>query len=134
MESGNVLTAALVTAERSDHKTVTPFQLGTEWLTGGPKSRDFTSGDYTVELYKQHEHYQNALSSVTNKLKKIFLPNASNPDYGFPNELDGIEGVENTLKIIRLWLPVERQEFNVYLLGVSIACRIEVTANDIELE
>lgn len=70
MESGKVWTSALVTAKRLDHKTVTPFQLGVEWLTGGPKSRDFTSGDYTVELYKQHEHYQNALSNVTEKLKK----------------------------------------------------------------
>ena len=131
MESGNVLTAALVTAERSDHKTVTPFQLGTEWLTGGPKSRDFTSGDYTVELYKQHEHYQNALSSVTNKLKNL-PANASNPDYGFPYELDGIEGVGKYVKDYSTLATGGTTGSLMFTYLGSHSLWIEVTANDIE--
>ena len=131
MESGKVWTAALVTAKHPDHKTTIPFQLGVEWLTGGPKSRDFTSGDYTVELYKQHEHYQNALSDVTKKLK-THPTNAPNPDYGYPYELDGIEGVGKYVKDYSTLATGGTTGNLMFTYLGSHSLWIEVTANDIE--
>jgi RHS repeat-associated protein len=131
-ESGKIWTAALITAERSDHKNTTPFQLGVEWLTGkGPKSRDFTSGDQTVELYKQHDHYKNALSDVTGKLQSL-SPNSPLPDYGYPYQLKGIEGVGKYVQDYST-LATGGQTGNLMFtyLG-SHSLWIEVTANDVE--
>jgi len=131
-ENGKVWTAALITAKRSDHKNTAPFQLGVEWLTGkGPKSRDFTSGDYTVELYKQHEHYQKALSNVTNKLRNL-PANAPNPDYGYPYELDGIDGVGKYVTDYSTLATGGMTGNLMFTYLGSHSLWIEVTANDIE--
>ncbi len=129
-ESGKVWTAALITAERSDKKTVTPVQLGVEWLTGGVKSRDFTSGDYTVELYKQHQHYKNALSDVTGKLQNS--SNSSLPDYGYPYDLSGVEGVGKYVKDYSTLASGGQTGNLMFTYLGSHSLWIEVTANDVE--
>jgi hypothetical protein len=130
MESGKVWTAVLITAKRSDSKTITPFQIGVEWLTGGVKSREFTSGDYTVELYKQHEHYKNALSDVTDKLKNLHT-NAPLPDYGYPYKLSGVEGVGKYIKDYSTLATGGKTGNLMFTYLGSHSLWIEVTSNDV---
>lgn len=131
-ESGKVWTAALITAERSDKKTTTPFQLGVEWLTcKGAKSRDFTSGDYIVELYKQHQHYKDAMSDVTGRLQSP----KSDPswlDYGYPYELKGVEGVGKYVQDYSTLATGGATGNLMFTYLGSHSLWIEVTANDVE--
>jgi RHS repeat-associated protein len=70
------------------NKTVTPFQIGTEWLSGnGPRNRKFTHGDIFTEMLKQHEHVSFTRDVILNEIAKGTMQ-GNNP-YG----LGGVEGV-----------------------------------------
>jgi RHS repeat-associated protein len=89
--------AALVEATRSDNKTLTPWQLGTEWLSGkGARSRDFIAGDNITEMYKKHEHVDQTRQMAINQLANS---NGTNLEPGNnPYSLGGVEGVGKYLK------------------------------------
>ncbi len=92
-----ILKATLITAKRPDDKTLTPWQLGAEWLSGtGAKSRDFGEGDNITEMYKQHEHVDQTRQLVINQLSQS---NGQNTAEGSnPYNLSGIEGVGKYVK------------------------------------
>ncbi|MDE7109599.1 MAG: hypothetical protein K2O49_06510, partial [Muribaculaceae bacterium] len=70
------------------NKTVTPFQVGVEWLTGkGPRERIFHDGDYFTELLRQHSHYRSAVRQAS-----IAIQNGKVED-SYDYELGGIGGV-----------------------------------------
>ncbi len=86
-----VQTAALVTATRPDNKTITPFGVGTEWLTGqGARERDFLDGDAITELYKQHEHVEQTRQKLISELQQS---NGTTTGGSNPYSLGGVEGV-----------------------------------------
>ena len=131
-KSGKVWKAALISEKRKDSKTITPWKIGVEWLTGiGPKSRDFTSGDYTTELYKQHQHYKNALLDVTNKMKNL-KNGAPLPDYNFAYELDGIEGVGKYIRDYSTLATGGKTGNLMFTYLGSHTLWVEVTANDVK--
>ena len=79
------------------NKTVTPWQVGREWLTGqGPRERNFKAGDYFTELLRDHRHIKDLLTDLSQKLRvgsvKIGASNSMNYD------LSGIQGVGKYLK------------------------------------
>jgi RHS repeat-associated protein len=76
------------------NKTVTPFQVGTEWLSGnGPRNRDFVDGDLFTEMLKQHSHVENTRSEIVNNV-------ANGGELSGQNayQLGGIRGVGLYLK------------------------------------
>jgi len=76
------------------NKTVTPFQVGTEWLSGeGPRHRDFTSGDYFTELLKQHDHVGATKDIILGRIANGGELTGKNP-----YELDGVQGVGKYIK------------------------------------
>ena len=79
------------------NKTVTPWQVGLEWLTGqGPRIRYFKAGDDFTELLRDHQHIKDLLTDLSQKLRvgsvKIGASNSMNYD------LSGIQGVGKYLK------------------------------------
>lgn len=74
------------------NKTITPFELGVEWLTGsGARHREFTTGDYLTELLRQHEHIQETKQTIKQKIKnKEVILNKPEP-YNY--SLSGVQGV-----------------------------------------
>ena len=51
--------------------TITPFQLGMEWLTGlGPRHRDFGPGDSMTEDLRGHSHIQESITFADQKLEE----------------------------------------------------------------
>ena len=67
--------------------TVTPFELGIEWLTGlGPRHRDFTDGDAFAEQLRQHNHIQAKIKEVSAALTQKCSENCS---FSGPYELVG---------------------------------------------
>jgi hypothetical protein len=77
----------------SMQKNMTPFDLGVEWLTGtGRKSRDFKNNDVTVELYKKHNFYKNAIEE-TKQILGNWRPGEQLPEKSFPYKLSGLEGI-----------------------------------------
>jgi len=96
-EEFGVQTAALVTARRPDNKTITPFGVGTEWLSGqGARERDFKDGDYFTELYKSHEHVGATRDMAINQLNQS---NGTNTNaINNPYQLGGVEGVGKYVK------------------------------------
>ena len=71
------------------NSTVTPFQVGTEWLTGkGPRHRDFTNGDLFTEMLKKHEHIEDTRNMIINNVMNGGALKGTNP-----YKLGGIEGV-----------------------------------------
>lgn len=78
------------------NSTVTPFQVGTEWLSGtGPRHRDFTSGDYFTELLKTHDHIGNTKTDILGRI-------ANGAGVGTSDEarysLGGVQGVGKYVK------------------------------------
>ena len=68
---------------------VTPFEVGTEWLTGkGPRHRDFTNGDLFTEMLKKHEHIEDTRNIIINNVMNGGALKGTNP-----YKLGGIEGV-----------------------------------------
>ena len=58
--------------------TVTPVELGIEWLTGlGPRHRNFTDGDAFAEQLRQHKHIQTKIKEVTAALTQKCNENCS---------------------------------------------------------
>jgi RHS repeat-associated protein len=76
------------------NKTVTPFQVGTEWLSGeGPRNRSFTNGDNFTEMLKQHSHVGNTRNSILDN-----VANGGELSGSSPYRLGGIKGVGLYLK------------------------------------
>ncbi|MFV0290431.1 MAG: RHS repeat-associated core domain-containing protein [Mangrovibacterium sp.] len=76
------------------NKTVTPFQVGTEWLSGeGPRSRDFTNGDVFTEMLRQHSHVENTRNSIIDN-----VANGGDLSGNNPYKLGGVQGVGLYLK------------------------------------
>jgi RHS repeat-associated protein len=86
------------------NSTVTPFELGIEWLTGlGPRHRDFKDGDAFAEQMRSHNHIQTQIREVTNtvtgkcnsdcKYRGPYSPPRSTSSYN----LGGVEGVAKYL-------------------------------------
>jgi len=82
------------------NSSVTPFELGVEWLTGsGTRHRDFKDGDDFAEQMRSHKHIQTKIKevskAVTGKCNSNcsyagpYSPPASSSSY----KLGGIEGV-----------------------------------------
>lgn len=82
------------------NSTVTPFQVGTEWLSGtGPRNRNFTNGDVFTEMLKQHSHVEDTRNTI--------IDNAENGGKLFgdsPYKLGELKGLAYILKIILLYL------------------------------
>jgi len=78
------------------NSTVTPFQVGTEWLSGnGPRNREFTNGDFFTELLKTHDHIEgvrgNILAEIANGAE---VGKTGSAPYG----LGGVQGVGKYVK------------------------------------
>ncbi|MFV0507368.1 MAG: RHS repeat-associated core domain-containing protein, partial [Bacteroidales bacterium] len=78
------------------NSTVTPFQVGTEWLSGkGPRRRDFTNGDNFTELLKTHIHVAETKNIILGEI-------ANGAEVGktgsAPYSLGGIQGVGKYVK------------------------------------
>jgi hypothetical protein len=68
--------------------SVTPFEVGVEWLTGeGPRHRTFKGGDYFTGLLKKHTHIIETLNSIP-----IHIRNGQNKgSRGY--DLTGLKGI-----------------------------------------
>jgi RHS repeat-associated protein len=86
------------------NSSVTPFELGIEWLTGlGPRSREFKDGDAFAEQMRSHNHIQTKIKEVTDavtskcnsdcKYSGPYSPPVSTSSY----KLGGVEGVAKYL-------------------------------------
>ena len=79
------------------NKTVTPYQVGLEWLTGqGPRERNFKAGDCFTELLRGHQHIKNLLTDLSQKLRtgEVGVNSFGTENY----DLSGIQGVGKYLK------------------------------------
>ena len=77
------------------NSTVTPIQVGLEWLLGiGPRHRDFTNGDYFTEMLRQHDHIQETKASIIGYI----LSGGTKMEGDASYDLGGIEGVGLYLK------------------------------------
>ena len=75
------------------NKTITPFQLGLEWLFArGPRHRTFRDGDYMTELLRSHSHFQLSKEIAINKAKNG--EKSGNNNY----ELKGLVGIPKYFK------------------------------------
>ena len=79
--------------------TITPWQLGWEWLTGnGPRHRDFGPGDYMTEGLRQHGHIKDSIDRMKTD---IFFrcQSCKNGDFtkSYPYSLAGWQGVPKYL-------------------------------------
>ncbi|HQK02574.1 MAG TPA: RHS repeat-associated core domain-containing protein [Verrucomicrobiota bacterium] len=75
--------------------TITPWELGWEWLTGdGPRHRDFGPGYYMAEGLRQHEHVKDSIDKMKTE---IFFrcQSCKNGDFtkSYPYSLAGWGGV-----------------------------------------
>ena len=76
-----------------------PVTVGTQWLTGeGPRNREFREGDQFTEMLKSHDHIQQSLDQMTQKISSgdpsAFTP--AGQQYGY--DLGGIQGVGKYIK------------------------------------
>ena len=90
-------TGGLAEARRPVNATITPFQVGTEWLTGkGARERDFMGGDHFTDLYKSHEHVEQTRNKIRGTLS---VSGGSNTDLiSNRYDLSGVEGVGKYVK------------------------------------
>ena len=76
------------------NKTVTPFEVGTEWLSGeGPRNRDFTNGDTFTEMLRQHSHVEDTRNTIIGN-----VANGGELSGQSPYQLGGVKGVGLYLK------------------------------------
>jgi RHS repeat-associated protein len=79
--------------------TVTPVELGWEWLTGdGPRHRDFKDGDNFAELLRQHDHIRNQLSIASRTAAQRCSEDCNDKDFVLPQSVasystSGFQGV-----------------------------------------
>lgn len=82
--------------ENSDDEssnTITPFEVGEEWLSGkGERNRTFVGGDYFTELLKKHDHITSTKEIIAELIKKGVLSGKN--DY----KLSGVQGVGKYIK------------------------------------
>lgn len=96
-EELGVQTSALITAKRNDDKTLTPWGLGVEWLSGlGPRSRSFGEGDNITNMYKHHDHISETRQMVIDQLRQSNGLNTA--DGNNPYNLSGVGGVGKYVK------------------------------------
>ena len=77
----------------TSNKDVTPWEVGVEWLSGnGPRSREFTDGDYFAEMLRKHSHYQEAIQRATDQIRIGILEGTDN------YRLGGLGGIIKYLK------------------------------------
>jgi hypothetical protein len=70
-------------------QSVTPWNVGWEWLTGtGPRSRTFYGGDYFTELLRQHGHINDTRNMMINDFRNGNFSSGER-NYGL-NGWDGI--------------------------------------------
>ena len=83
--------------------TVTPYQLGYEWLSGnGPRHREFKDGDKFTELLRKHNHIQNKIKEIRGVLEtRCKLKNNSDFRLDGENGNYSLGGVEGIFKYIR---------------------------------
>ena len=56
-------------AESTPSSSITPWELGWEWLTGnGPRHRDFGPGDYMTEELRKHGHVKDSIEDMKRKI------------------------------------------------------------------
>ena len=73
---------------------MTPFDVGVEWLTGnGPRHRNFEAGDNFTEMLKGHDHVQQTIGIVIDRLNNGGKLNDVNP-----YSLAGVQGVGKYVK------------------------------------
>jgi len=71
------------------NSTITPFQVGTEWLSGGgPRNRNFTNGDNFTEMLRQHSHIGDARNTIIDN-----VANGGELSGNIPYQLGGFQGV-----------------------------------------
>jgi hypothetical protein len=74
--------------------TMTPFDVGVEWLTGnGPRHRDFFAGDTFTEMIKSHDHVRLTEDIIARKMAS----GEKLSDHHYYS-LGGIQGVGKYLK------------------------------------
>jgi hypothetical protein len=124
-------TAALVEAKRPDSKTLTPWQLGTEWLSGkGARSRDFTEGDNITNMFKQHEHVDQTRQMVINQLAQS---NGTNVQSGNnPYSLSGVEGAGKYLQDYSTLATAGQTGNLIYTYLGSHSLQYTITSVDVE--
>jgi RHS repeat-associated protein len=87
-----------ITYTPAPNKTVTPWELGFEWLMGlGPRHREFTDGDAFAEQMRRHSHIQDKIKPVWEMIKKncqTCAPTTIETADAYGNyKLDGIAGI-----------------------------------------
>jgi len=103
---------AVVLLERPE-RTMTPWQLGVEWLCGKGNTRRFTSGDAFTRLLREHRHYawlREQLSAMA--ADGTLTVGASSSDPGFPfgadYDLTGLAGAVEYLRVCSAALTAGR--------------------------
>jgi RHS repeat-associated protein len=86
------------------NSTITPWELGVEWLTGdGPRHRSFKDGDHFAELMRSHSHIQTLISDATEQARSRCASSCDTASFIIPESagsyrLSGIQGVGKYLK------------------------------------
>lgn len=126
-----IQTAVLVEAKRPDSKSITPWELGVEWLTGtGARSREFEAGDFITELYRQHDFVSQTKQEIAQKIRESAgqLPIKDVAKY----DLNGIEGVGKYIKDYSTLATGGKTGNLIYTFLGSHVLMYEVTSVDIE--
>jgi len=75
-------------------KTITPWGVGVEWLTGkGARHRNFTDGDFFTELLKKHEHLEKVRKGII-----AYLTNGTSYSKKQPYSLSNWDGALKYVK------------------------------------
>ena len=84
--------------------TITPWELGWEWLTGdNPKHREFKDGDDFAELLRKHEHIRRLIKKAADEAARRCASGCNNKNFQITGEqgnydLSGVQGVGKYLK------------------------------------
>lgn len=73
-----------------EESSMSPWEVGWEWLTGEGNSREFEERDEFTQLLRQHPHYQQLRESLSQQYDSLYV-GWSSDDYNY--ELTGVEGV-----------------------------------------
>lgn len=82
---------------RQHEDKATPWQVGSEWLTGkGPLEHHFNGGDQFTELLRQHEHIEETRQQIISGIANNSID--QNKSYSNNYNLAGIAGVPKYAK------------------------------------
>lgn len=74
-----------------EEASMSPWDVGWEWLTGEGNSREFQEQDEFTQLLRQHPHYQDLRAHLSAQYDALHVEWESGEEYSY--ELSGVEGV-----------------------------------------